>query len=156
MKTAPETTPLLKHRNLWVLALVTYGLVIITGFLAVIAYRRIYPEAGAAEVDRELKYATVMVGLVWMPVFPGGIVQDSTSTTTGGFVEGSMKFTSTDRPSKVLTFYHARLTKVGYRLKFSGDIIEATSRDGKSSVTVALARTTDGSDVQIRTRRAER
>src|SRR4051794_29971492 len=89
----PEATPLRKIPNFWILAAVTYAIVILVTIVAVFVYKKYWPNANAGEIALEQKSASITVGSVWMPVYPGAIHQDATASTQGDVTQGDLRFT---------------------------------------------------------------
>ena len=155
----PEATPLRKIPNFWILAAVTYAIVIVVTILAVFVYKKYWPNASANEIALEQKSARITVGSVWMPVYPGALHQDATASTKGDVTEGDLFFTSNDPPQKVLAFYRAHLQRARFNVLFrrsdDGGRIQAFGNKGKSVATLTASATPQGSQMQIHTRAVE-
>ena len=134
------------------LAGVTYALVIVVTILSVVAYHRFYPGADASEIEMQQKSARIMVGSVWVPVYPDAMLHDMTSSTQGDLTEGDLHFNSPDVSSKVLSFYRLRFRKAGFEVRLAGNTEQAVSRKGKSTVIVAVNPTVGGSEVHVMTK----
>ena len=156
---APEATPLRKLRSIWVLAAVSYGLVIVFTILTVVAYRHYWPGADARERELEQRSASITVGSVWMPVYPGAMHHDATSSTTGDVTEGDLSFTSGDPPEKLIAYYRTRLQHARFNVMFTatdkGGRIHAITNRGKTLATLTIVAAGGGSEVQIHTRAVE-
>ena len=76
---------------MWVLSGVTYSLVIVVTIVSVWAYHRFYPGADATEIEMQQKSARIMVGSVWVPVYPDAMLHDMTTSTHGDLTEGDLR-----------------------------------------------------------------
>ncbi len=128
--------------------------------ISVVVYKHYWPNANAGEIALEQKSASITVGSVWLPVYPGAIHQEATSTTTGDVTEGDLRFTSTDPPQKVIAFYRSRLQQAKFNVLFApsqnGGRIQAFGNKGKSVVTLTVAAASgSGSEVKVHTRAVE-
>ena len=151
----PEATPLRKLPHIWILAAVSYGLVLAVTIAAVFVYKHYWPSADAGEVELEQRSARIGVGDVWLPVYPGAIHQEMSSSAHDGLVEGDLRFTSADAPAKLITFYRARLRRefaVRYTATGTGGRIEAVAKRGKSVATMVFTPSEMGCDIQVHTR----
>ena len=155
----PEATPLSKLPNIWILAGVSYALVIAVTILAVFVYHRYWPNADRSEVELEQRSASITVGSVWMPVYPGALHHDATSSTRGDVTEGDLSFTSDDPPQKLLAFYRTRLQRAKFNVMFtpadSGGTIQAFTDKGKTIATLTITSSGAGSEAHIHTRAVE-
>jgi hypothetical protein len=155
MPSAPEATPLRRIPHIWALAGVTYGLVILFTIATVVAYKHYWPSANVRELALEQKSASITVGDVWVPVYPGAIHQDMTSSTRGDITEGDLRFTSTDSPAKLIAFYRMRLQQAKFNVLFSstenGGRIQAFANRGKSIATLTFTASGSGCDAWIHT-----
>lgn len=157
MPYAPEATPLRKLPNIWTLAGVTYGLVIAVTCGAIFAYKHYWPSADAGEIELEQRSAKIGVGDVWLPVYPGAIHDEMSSTTHDGVIEGDLRFTSTDPPAALIAFYRARLRddfKVLYTVDGTGGRLEAIANRRKSAATMIFTASATGTTVQVHTQAA--
>ncbi len=159
MPYSPEATPLRKLPNFWILGAITYALVIAVGAGSVVVYKHYWPNADRNEIDLEQKSASITVGSVWMPVYPGAIHQDASSTTKGEVTEGDLRFTSLDAPSKLIAFYRTSLQRAKFNVLFApepnGGRIQAFGNKGKSVVTLTITASGDGSEAKVHTRAVE-
>jgi hypothetical protein len=154
MPDAPEATPLRKLPHIWILAGVTYGLVLGVTVLAVFAYKHYWPSADHQEIELEQRSAKIGVGDVWLPVYPGAIHKEMRSSTHDGVVEGDLDFTSDDAPAKLIAFYRARLRDefdVRYSVNGSGGRLEAVGKRRKSVATMIFNVSAAGCEVQVHT-----
>jgi hypothetical protein len=156
---APEATPLSKLPHIWILAIVSYGLVIAFTIVTVVVYYHYWPNANRGELELEQRSASITVGSVWMPVYPGALHHDATSTTQGDVTTGDLSFTSNDPPDKLLAFYRSHLQRARFNVMFAptdtGGRIQAITNRGKTIATLTIASSAAGSDVQIHTRAVE-
>jgi len=156
---APEATPLRKLPHIWILAAVTYSAVIICTILAVWAYRHYWPGADASERKLEAKSASITVGSVWIPVYPGAVHRDMTASTTAGVTVGDLMFSSSDPPQKLIDFYRSRLSKASLNVTFTktetGGIVQAVGNRARTIATVTVTAAGTGSTVQVHTRAVE-
>ena len=156
---APEATPLRKLPNIWILAAVNYGLVILFTIAAIIIYHRYWPNANRSEVELEQRSASITVGSVWIPVYPGALHHDATSSTNADVTEGDLRFTSSDPPEKVLAFYRTHLQRARFNVMFAptptGGRIQAITNRGKTIATLTISSAGAGSETQIHTRAVE-
>src|SRR5947209_20240492 len=116
---SPHTTPLRKIPNFWILAAVTYALVLAMAVIAVVVLKHYWPNGNANELALEQKSASITVGSVWMPVYPGAVHQDATASTKGDVTEGELRFTSSDPPQKLIAYYRSRLQLAKYNVLFT-------------------------------------
>jgi hypothetical protein len=156
MSSRPEAMPLRKLPNIWILAAVAYGLVIVFTVGAVVVYKHYWPGADRTERELEQKSASITVGSVWIPVYPGAMHHDATSSTTGDVTEGDLRFASADPPPKLIAFYRAQLQRAKFNVMFAatdgGGKIHAITNRGKTMATLTIVAAGGGSEVQIHTR----
>jgi hypothetical protein len=148
----PEAVPLRKLPSLWVLAAVTYGLVITVTILSVWAYHRYYPGADSTEIELQKMSARIMVGTVWVPVYPEAMLHDMSASAQGEMTEGVLHFNSTDSPTRLLSFYRAKLKKAGYDVTLAPDTVRASSHKLKSTATITVTPSAAGSEAQVNTK----
>ena|SRR5258708_26689705 len=146
----PKTIP-----RIWLVAGVTYGLVIATTILAVVAYRYLLPPPSSEQEAREKANNNVLVGGAWVPAYPGALTEDANYSTHGDVTEGILRFKSADPPGQVLAFYRKR--RVG-GLQFKtltespgGGSIEARARTGHATIRITVNSSTEGSEAVITT-----
>ncbi len=156
---APEATPLRKLPQIWVLAAVSYGLVIVFTILTVWAYRHYWPNSEADQRALEDKSASITVGSVWIPVYPGALHRDMTSSTRDGVTVGDLMFSSDDPPAKLIAFYRERFGKASLNVTFTktetGGIVQAVGNRARTIATVTIGAAGTGSTVQVHTRAVE-
>jgi len=128
---------------------VTYGLVAITTIIALGAY---YYMISGTKTEPE-RAGNITVGTVWVSMYPGAIVHDTTSSRHGDASEGTLKFGSVDPTAKVLAFYRTSLHKGGFQLEGNSDehTLRAIGRAGKVEVTISADPRGEGSESQIAT-----
>jgi len=148
----PEAVPLRKLPSLWVLAAVTYGLVIAVTILSVVAYHRYWPGADANEIELQKMSARIMVGSVWVPVYPDAMLHDMSSSTQGDLTEGMLRFNSPDAAPKLLSFYRLKLRKAGFNVTSAEGMVQAVARNGKSTAIVTVRSTEAGSEARVATK----
>ena len=154
MSYTPEATPLRKLPQIWILALVTYGLVLAVTIAAVFVYKHYWPNANAVELELERRSTRISVGDIWIPVYPDAIHQGMTSSIHDGLIEGDLRFTSSDAPAKLIAFYRDRLKaafEVTYTPTERGGRIEAVANRGKSVATLTFTASGSGCDSQVHT-----
>src|SRR5579872_6869684 len=155
----PEATPLRKLPHIWVLAGVSYGLVILFTIFTVWAYRHYWPNSEADEHALEAKSASITVGSVWIPVYPGAVHRDMTSSTTEGVIVGDLMFSSGDPPEKLIAFYRTRFSKASFNVTLTktetGGIVQAVGNQARTIATVTVSAAGTGSTAQVHTRAVE-
>jgi hypothetical protein len=139
-----------KPPNVWILAGVTYGLVIVTTIIALLAYHYLLPRTNREEPE---KAGNIAVGSVWISMYPGAVVHDATSSTHEQVTEGTLKFGSGDPPDKMLAFYRTTLHKSGFQIEANTGLrtIRAIGYAGKVEVVVSADLRNQGSEIQIST-----
>jgi len=144
-----------KPPNLWVLAGITYGAVIAVAIISIVAYRYLAPER---PVSRQLTDAerSMAVGSVWIPIYPGGTVEGTSSTKQDRATESTLNFGTKDQPQHVLSFYEAALKKGVFRFDTvarseGGGTVRSMAHQGKTTVVVTVHGTAEGSRGEIRT-----
>ena len=98
-----------KAPNLWAIASVTYGAVILVTVLSIAAYYYASPRFSASQANDATRAVTV--GSVWMPVYPGATIASTASMPRDGATESTLNFESTDQADRVLSFYQAAMKK---------------------------------------------
>jgi hypothetical protein len=147
----PEEAPLGKIRQLWVLAGVSYGSVIVVIILAVWTYLHFATVRESAE-----GHTMIAIGSVWLPVYPGALTESTSSTPRDRALESTFRFKSKDSASKVLSFYApklrtARFQSYSSRRTDAGGELQANLA-GRNAVVLITARPQDGgSEVLITT-----
>jgi hypothetical protein len=160
MPYAPEATPLHKLRNLWTLAAVTYGIVIGVTIAAVVAYKHYWPTANSEELALEKRSASITVGAVWIPIYPGAMHKDMTSSTHGAITEGDLSFSSSDSPAQLAAYYRARFEQAKFSVTYSeiegGSRIEAMRESsGQSIARLTFSAAGAGTDAKVHTQYTE-
>jgi hypothetical protein len=142
------------------LALVTYGLVIL--FTAVAAagyfyYRSQVRPGDQAEADPTRR---ILVGAVWVPVYEAATYFEPGSTEEKAITQGAIRFRTQDPAGSVLAFYEAKLRQGGFLTHTTGDAggtVQAIRDGGRTSVTVSVTSSSKDTSGEIRTlHRAER
>ncbi len=156
---APEATPLRKLPNFWILGGITYILVLAFAMVSWWAYRHYWPNGDASERALDQKSARITVGSVWIPVYPGAIHHDMTSSTSADVTQGDLTFHSDDAPEKLIAFYRERLRKANLRVTFTktdtGGIVQAVGDRARTIATITISAAGAGSTVQVHTRAVE-
>jgi hypothetical protein len=156
---APEATPLRRLPNFWILGGVTYILVLAVAMGSMWAYRHYWPNGDASERALEGRSASITVGSVWVPVYPGAIHHEMTSSTNADVTEGDLAFTSGDAPEKLIAFYRERLRKANLRVTLTktdtGGVVQAVGNRAKTIATITISAAGSGSTVQVHTRAVE-
>lgn len=147
----PEATPLTKIRQLWILAAVSYGAVIVVIALAVWTYLHFFKVRENAENS-----TMIAIGSVWLPVYPGAITTRTDSVPRSGALESTFAFTTKDSASKVLSFYAPSLRTAHFRSyssqrNASGGMLEALVSGRDSTLMISAKPSGSGSNVQITT-----
>lgn len=143
-----------KAPNIWALASVTYGAVILVTVLSIGAYFYVAPKRTDSQITEATR--SVTVGSVWMPVYPGATLVDTSSTNQDKTTESTLHFETKDPAGRVLTFYQAALKKGVFRFNTvvktdEGGIVRSMAHNGKTSVVVTIQSTGEGSRGEIRT-----
>jgi len=143
-----------KPPNLWALASVTYGAVIAVTILSVLVYYYIVPKP----VESQLSDATrsMAVGSVWIPVYPGAMVEGTESAKRDSVTESTLNFATRDQADRVLSFYQAALKKGVFRFDTvtksdGGGAVRSVVHAGKTTVVVTIRTAGEGSRGEIKT-----
>lgn len=144
-----------KPPNIWALASVTYGAVIAVTIISILAYYYLAPKR---TVSRQLTDAerSMIVGSVWIPIYPGGMVTGTASTRQDSTTESTLNFGTKDEADRVLSFYRAALRKGVFRFDTvtrsdGGGTVRSLAHEGKTTVVVTIHATGEGSQGEIRT-----
>ena len=144
-----------KPPNIWALASVTYGAVIAVAIISILAYYYLAPRK---TVSRQLTDAerSMIVGSVWIPIYPGGTVERTASTKQDSSTESTLTFETKDHADRVLSFYQAALKKGVFRFDTvtrndGGGTVRSMAHEGKTTVVVTVHATGEGSVGEIRT-----
>lgn len=147
----PETTPLSKIRQLWILAAVSYGSVLVVIALSVWTYLHFFKVRENAEAS-----TMIAIGSVWLPVYPAAITTRTDSVPRDGATESTFCFQTKDPASKVLSFYAPRLRTAHFRSyssqrNFAGGVLQALAAGRDTSIMITAKPSNSGSEVQITT-----
>jgi hypothetical protein len=147
--------PARKPANIWVLASVTYGAVILVAILSILAYYYVAPKRTASQqlTDAERSMA---VGSVWIPIYPGGTIEGTASAKQDSGTESTLTFGTKDTTDRVLSFYQAALKKGVFRFDTvtkndGGGTVRSMAHQGKTTVVVTIHATGGGTRGEIRT-----
>lgn len=151
LDTPPEQTPLRKVRQLWILAAVSYGSVIVVILLSVWTYLHFF--TARERVDDS---TSVAIGSVWLPVYPGSVVESANSTAHDHATESVLRFKSKDPAAKILAFYEPKLRTVHFESYLSrrtgdGGMLQAGTLGRNTTVVITAQSSAEGSEGQITT-----
>jgi hypothetical protein len=143
-----------KPPNLWVLASVTYGAVIVVTILSILAYYYLVPKRTDPLFGDSVR--SMAVGSVWIPVYPGAMVERTASAKQDSATESTLNFGTKERADRVLSFYQAALKKGVFRFETvtknaDGGTVQSIVHQGKTTVVVKIHATGEGSQGEIRT-----
>lgn len=146
--------PLRKPPNIWALASVTYGAVILVTVLSIAAYFYLAPQQRESQPGDAAR--AVAVGSVWIPVYPGAVMEGTASIKQENGTESTLNFSSKDAAARVLSFYQTALKKGVFRFdtvtrNAGGGTVRSIVHEGKTTVLVTIQATLDGSRGEIRT-----
>jgi len=147
--------PSRKAPNLWAIASVTYGAVILVTILSIVAYYYAAPKLLDSRTGDSTRMVTV--GSVWMPLYPGSTIANTASAPRDAGTESTMDFESKEQAHKVLSFYEAALKKGIFRFETTqkdsdgGGAVRSVVHQGKTTVVVTIHATGNGSQVEIKT-----
>ena len=135
------------------LAAVTYGTVILTAVVALWVYFHFWGKT-VKESDLTDHTGSIAVGTLWVPVFPGALLEGQTSDTSGGVTRSTFRLRSSSVAHEMLEFYKARLKTSPYRFTNAGETpqggtVFATAHQGKATVFVTVRATDSGSHAEI-------
>jgi len=147
--------PAQKPPNIWALASVTYGAVIAVAIISVLAYYYVAPKRTASQELTDAE-RSMPVGSVWIPIYPGGSIEGTTSTKQDSTTESRLTFGTKDPADRVLTFYQSALKKGAFRFNTvtktdGGGTVRSMAHEGKTTVVVTIHATPEGSSGEIRT-----
>jgi len=96
------------------------------------------------------------VGSVWIPIYPGGTVEETASIKQDKATESTLNFGTKDQADRVLSFYGAALEKGVFRFDTvtrsdGGGTVRSMAHKGKTTVVVTIHATGEGSRGEIRT-----
>jgi hypothetical protein len=147
--------PSRKAPNLWAIASVTYGAVILVTILSIVAYYYAAPKFLASQSGDSTRMVTV--GSVWMPMYPGATITSTASSPRDGGTESTMTFESKDKANDVLSFYQAALKKGIFRFETvqkdaeGGGSVRSIVHQGKTIVVVTIHAAGNGAQGEIKT-----
>ncbi len=149
-----ETVPARKSPPIWALASVTYGAVIAVTLISVLAYYFLVPRRADSQSGDQVR--SVSVGSVWIPVYPGGKVEGTSSTRRGIVTESILDFETADPADQVLSYYEAALKKGLFRFDTvtkvpNGGTVRTVLHEGKTTVLVTVLSSGERSRGKIRT-----
>ena len=141
-----------KTPNIWALASWTYGAVIAVTVLSIAAYYFVSPKT-AATLDQT---RTVVVGSVWIPVYPGATMEGTATAKHDGETRSTLNFETADGADRVLSFYQAALKKGVFHFDTvtrdaGGGTVRSVVHEGKTTVVVTVQAAGDRSRGEIRT-----
>ena len=147
--------PARKPANIWVLASVTYGAVIAVAIISILAYYYLAPKRTATQQLTDAE-RSMEVGSVWIPIYPGGMVESTASAKQDSATESTLTFGTKDQPDRVLSFYRAALKKGVFRFDTvtksdGGGTVRSMAHEGKTTVVVTIFATGEGARGEIRT-----
>ena len=146
--------PQSRKPNLWGVVAITYGLVIGTTLLAVAAYyyfRSEVPRDASADPN---PMRTMMVGAVWVPIYPPATYIEPGMTQQKEITTGVVKFRTKDPAGTVLAFYKDSLDHTGYYTSMignAGGTIHGVRSGGKISVNVTVTSSSENTAGEIHT-----
>jgi hypothetical protein len=141
--------------NLWAIASVTYGAVILVTILSIVAYYYASPKFFDSQTGDATRMVTV--GSVWMPLYPGSTIASTNSSPRDGGTESTLNFESKDRASRLLSFYETALKKGIFRFETvqkdaeGGGSVRTVVHQGKTIVVVTIHAAGNGSQVEVKT-----
>jgi hypothetical protein len=146
--------PLRKPPNIWALASLTYGAVILVTVLSIVAYYYMAPHRTESQPGDAAR--SVALGSVWIPVYPGAVMEGTASTKQENGTESTLNFASKDPADRVLSFYQTALKKGVFRFdtvtrNAGGGTVRSIVHEGKTTVLVTIQSTSEGSRGAIRT-----
>jgi hypothetical protein len=152
MQAAP---PPRKPPNIWALASVTYGAVIAVTILSIVAYFYLAPKRTASQQLTDAE-RSVAVGSVWLPVYPGAMVEGTTYNKREDVTESTLNFETKDQADRVLSFYQEALKKGVFRFNTvtkntGGGTVRSVVHAGKTTVVVTVQMADERSKGEIRT-----
>jgi hypothetical protein len=144
-----------KPPNIWAVAGWTYGAVIAVTILSVVTYYYLAPHRTKSQELTDAE-RSVAVGSVWVPVYPGAMVEGTTYNPQKNSTESTLTFATTDQAERVLSFYQVALKKGVFRFSTvtkspGGGTVRSIVHQGKTSVVVTISTTGDHSQGEIRT-----
>jgi hypothetical protein len=101
--------------------------------LAVVSYYFVWHGTNASEPGQADKAGSIEVGSLWVPLYPGALLLDHTSSNEGDVVRSTYKLKTRDSADSLVSFYQAKLK--GGRFWWN-----TTTRSDQGRMVVALAR----------------
>src|ERR1700693_5094842 len=98
MSPAPPV-PARKPPNIWAVASVTYGAVIAVTIVSIVAYYYLAPKRTESQFGDDARL--MAVGSMWIPVYPGAMVESTASAKGENSTESTLNFESKDRADRV-------------------------------------------------------
>lgn len=153
MVTQPQ--PSRKAPNLWAIASVTYGAVILVTILSIVAYYYAAPKLSDSQSGDSTRMVTV--GSVWMQLYPGAAIVATASSPRDSGTESTLNFESKEPADKVFSFYQTALKKGIFRFETvqkdaaGGGSVRSVVHQGKTTVVVTIHAAGNGSQVEIKT-----
>jgi hypothetical protein len=128
-----------KPPNIWALASLTYGAVILVTVLSIAAYYFVVPKRGQAPDETR----TVAVGSVWIPVYPGSTMEGTVSAKHGNETRSTLNFETRDQADRVLSYYQTALKKGVFHFDTvtkdaGGGTVRSVLHQGKTTVVVTV------------------
>lgn len=137
------------------LAAVTYGLVILTTAIAVFVYYRVW---GGPPKEDDLfdRTGSVAVGSLWVPVYPGALLEGQTADKNGESTRTTFRMNMSAKPHDVVEFYKTRMKASPFHYTNAGEnetggTVFATARAGKATIFVTVKAASGGAHTEITT-----
>ena len=128
-----DALPRPKKPQIWTLVGLTYGLVVAVTIFAVASYYFVWHGTNASEPGQADKNGSIEVGSLWVPLYPGALLLDHTSSNEGDVIRSMYKLKTKDPADSLLSFYQVKLK--GGRFWWN-----TTTASDQSKTVVALAR----------------
>ena len=139
-----------KNPHFGILAAVTYGLVALTALLAVAAYFYFRSSIRPGEQADPNPQRRMMVGAVWVPVYPNATYFDPEQQQEKAVTTGAVKFRTPDDAATVIAFHEDALRK-GSLVTRDGNTVRAVRSGGRETVLVTVERTAENTTGEIHT-----
>jgi hypothetical protein len=146
--------PQSRKPNLWGLVAVTYGLVIGTMLLAAAAYFYFRSEVPAGDAADANPMRRIMVGAVWVPLYPPATYMEPAMTKEKEITTGSVKFRTKEPAGTVLGFYKDSLEQNGFFTSMTGNAggtVQGVRSGGKINVLVTVTSSSENTTGEIHT-----
>ncbi len=143
-----------RNPRLGILAAITYGLVTLVTLLAVATYFYFRANIKPDEQADVTPMRRMMVGGVWVAIYPAATYFDPKSVQEKNITTGSVNFRTKDPAGAVLAFYDQALKKEGYFTTESGDAagtIQAMRAGGKFTVAITVTSSSENTKGEIHT-----